>query len=77
MLGSKNMLGKAKKHIMNKKKLGKAMKRKRVWIVAKKLHTHPKPQIQGLEPRRERLGARSLSCDCGEKRRIKGVWMCL
>ena len=30
-----------------------------------------------MEPRRERLGARTLPCDCGEKRRIKGVWMCL
>ena len=30
-----------------------------------------------MEPRRERLGARTLPCDCGEKRRIKGVWMSL
>ena len=30
-----------------------------------------------MEPRRERLGARTLPCDCGEKRRIKSVWMCL
>ena len=28
-----------------------------------------------MEPRRGRLGARKLPCDCGEKRRIKGVWM--
>ena len=30
-----------------------------------------------MEPRRGRLGARTLPCDCGEKRRIKGVWMSL
>ena len=30
-----------------------------------------------MEPRRGRLGARKLPCDCGEKRRIKGVWMSL
>ena len=36
-----------------------------------------KPQIQGMEPRRGRLGARTQPCDCGEKRIIKGVWMCL
>ena len=43
-----------------------------------KSHIHtPKPQIQDMEPRRERLGARTLPCDCGEKRRIKSVWMCL
>ena len=33
-----------------------------------------------MEPRRERLGARTLPCNCGEERRIKvfsGVWMCL
>ena len=27
-----------------------------------------------MEPRKGRLGARTLPCDCGEKRRIKGVW---
>ena len=43
-----------------------------------KSHIHtPKPQIQDMEPRRERLGARTLPCDCGEKRRIKSVWICL
>ena len=36
------------------------------------IHT-PKPQIQGMETRRGRLGARILPCNCGEKRRIKGV----
>ena len=30
-----------------------------------------------MEPRRGKLGARTLPCHCGEKRRIKGVWMCL
>ena len=30
-----------------------------------------------MEPRRERLGARTLPCDYGEKRTIKDVWMCL
>ena len=29
-----------------------------------------------MEPRRGRLSARTLPCDRGEKRRIKGVWMC-
>ena len=38
MLGSNNMLGKAIKHIIEQEK---ARKRKRVWIVAKKLHPHP------------------------------------
>ena len=28
-----------------------------------------------MESRRGRLVARKLPCDCGEKRRIKGVWM--
>ena len=36
-----------------------------------------KPQIQGMEPRRGRLGARTLPWNCHEKRRIKGVWWCL
>ena len=30
-----------------------------------------------MESRRGRLSARTLPCDCGEKRRIKGAWMCL
>ena len=30
-----------------------------------------------MEPRRGGLSARTLPCDCGENRRIKGVWMCL
>ena len=30
-----------------------------------------------MEPRSGRLGAITLPCDCGEKRRIKGVWICL
>ena len=30
-----------------------------------------------MEPRRGSLGERTLPCNCGEKRRIKGVWMCL
>ena len=73
MLGSKNMLGKAIKYIIEQEKAIKI----KVWIVAKKLHPHPKPQIQGMEPRRGRLGARTLPCDCGENRRIKSVWWCL
>ena len=40
------------------------------------MHTS-KPQIQGMESRRGRLGARTLPCNYGEKRRIKGVWWCL
>ena len=27
-----------------------------------------------MESRRGRLGERTLPCNCGEKRRIKGVW---
>ena len=38
MLESKNMLGKEINHIIEQEK---AIKRKRVWIVAKKLHPHP------------------------------------
>ena len=30
-----------------------------------------------MKPRRGRLGARTLPCDYGKKRIIKGVWMCL
>ena len=30
-----------------------------------------------MEPRREKLGARTLPCNFGENRRIKGVLMCL
>ena len=48
-----------------------------MWIVAKSYIHTPKPQIQGMEPTRGRIGARALPCDYGEKRRIKGVWMCL
>ena len=61
MLGSKNNLGKAKNILLSKMNLGKTIKRKKkVWIVAKKIHPQPKPQIQGMEPRRGRLGARTL-----------------
>ena len=55
----------------------KSYEKKRVWIVAKSYIHTPKPQIQGMEPTRGRIGARALPWDCGEKRRIKGVWMCL
>ena len=41
MLGSKNKLRKAIKHIIEKEKARKIYKKKRVWIVAKKLHPHP------------------------------------
>jgi len=30
-----------------------------------------------MEPRRGRLGARTRPCNCGDKRRSKGVWWCL
>ena len=42
MLGSKNMLGKAIKHIIEQEKTikNKNKNKKRVWIVAKKLHPH-------------------------------------
>ena len=48
MLGSKNMLGKAKKkkkkkknHIIKQKEARKSNKEKGVWNVTKKLHPHP------------------------------------
>ena len=45
-----------------------------VWDTKPDFPSHtPNPQIQGMEPRRGRLGARILPCHCGEKRRIKGV----
>ena len=55
----------------------KAMKRKGSGLQLKNHIYTPKPQIQDMEPRRERLTARTLPCDCAEKRRIKGVQMCL
>ena len=30
-----------------------------------------------MKPRRGTLSARTLPCDCGENRRIKGIWICL
>jgi len=41
MLGSKNILGKEIMHIIEQEKARKNYKKKRVWIVAKKLHPHP------------------------------------
>jgi len=41
MLRSKNMLGKAIKHIIEQEKARKNYKKKRVWIVAKKPHPRP------------------------------------
>ena len=41
MLESKNMLGKAIKHFIKLGKARKSYKKKWVWIVTKKLHTHP------------------------------------
>ena len=95
MLGSKNVLEKAIKHIIEQEKAIKrkgcglqlnsyihtpkpqiqGMETRRGRFLAT-IHT-PKPQIQGMETRRGRLGARILPCNCGEKRRIKGVQMCL
>ena len=43
-------------------------------MVAKKLHHTPKPQIQSVEPRRRRLGIRTIPCVFGEERRIKRFW---
>ena len=40
MLGRKNMLGKTLKHIIEQGKARKIYEKKRVWIVAKKLHPH-------------------------------------
>jgi len=53
---------KAIKHIIEQEKLGKAIKRK--WCGESYIHT-PKPEIQSMEPRRGRLSARILPCDCG------------
>ena len=41
MLVSKNILGKAIKHIIEQEKARKSFEKKRVWIVAKSLHQHP------------------------------------
>ena len=68
------MLGKEINHIIEQEK---AIKRKSCGLQLKSYIHTPKPQIQGMEPRRGRLDARKLPCDCGEKRRIKGVWMSL
>ena len=59
------------------KKLDEALKRKGCGLQLKSYIHTPKPQIQGMKPRRERVGARTLPCNFGEKRRIKGVLMCL
>ena len=67
------MLVKVIKHIIEQEKTRKSYEKKSVWIVAKSYIHTPKPQIQDMEPRRERLTARTLPCDCAEKRRIKGV----
>ena len=53
------------------------MKGKRCGLQLKSYIHTPKPQIQVMESRRGRLSVRTLPCDCREKRRIKGVWMCL
>ena len=74
MLESKNMLGKEINHIIEQEK---AIKRKGCGLQLKSYIHTPKPQIQGMEPRRGRFGVRTLPCDCGEKRRIKGVQWCL
>ena len=42
-----------------------------MWMIAKKLHPHPKPQIQDVEPMRRILGTRTLPCVVGEDARIK------
>ena len=39
-----------------------------VWIVPKKLRPHPKPQIQSVEPRKRRLGVRTIPCVFGEEK---------
>jgi len=41
MLGSKKMIGKAIKDFIKQHKARKSYKNKWVWIVTKKLHTHP------------------------------------
>jgi len=51
-------------------------------MVAKKLHPHLlatihtlKPQIRSVEPRKRRLGMRTIPCVFfGEERRIKKLW---
>ena len=42
-----------------------------MWIVGKKLRSHPKPQIQDAELRRRRLGIRTIPYIFGEEGRIK------
>ena len=36
----------------------------------------PKPQIQSVEPRKGRLGIRTIPCVFGEERRIKNFDVC-
>ena len=52
------MLGKAIKHILNKDK------EKDVQIVAKKLHTPFKPQIQVPKTKKRKKSGRTLPLDC-------------
>ena len=58
------MLGKANKAYIKQEKLGKAIKRKRCGLYLKSYIHNLKPQIQGIELRRERLRVRRLRFDC-------------
>ena len=48
-----------------------------MWIVAKKLHHTPKPQIQGVEPRKRRLSIRTIPCIFGEEKSQETLICCV
>ena len=70
------MLVKVIKHIIEQEKTRKSYEKKSVWIVAKSYIHTPKPQIQDMEPKRAKLGARTLPCDCGKREESK-VFRCV
>ena len=70
------MLVKVIKHIIEQEKTRKSYEKKNMWIVAKSYIHTPKPQIQDMEPRKGRMNARTLPCDC-EKREESKVFRCV
>ena len=70
------MLGKLQNMLGSKIKQEYARKRNEYGFQLKSYNHTPKPQIQGIEPMRGRLRARTLPCDCREKGGIKSFLMC-
>ena len=81
MLGSKNMLGKAIKHLNKQNKARKSYKEKRVWIVAKKLHPHPWTSNPRYGTKEMKIECKNTTFKIIEKRWeskvFEGVLMCL